>query len=121
MPGMTTSSPGPADPSSTPDRPDPVAGGEVDVVVLGLGPGGEDVAGRLAEAGLRVLAVDHGLVGGECPYWGCVPTKMMTRAAGTLAEARRGGGRAGAGGGGGAGWAPPGPPNPAPGPHARDH
>jgi pyruvate/2-oxoglutarate dehydrogenase complex dihydrolipoamide dehydrogenase (E3) component len=66
-----------------------VAGGEVDVVVLGLGPGGEDVAGRLAEAGLQVLAVDHALVGGECPYWGCVPTKMMTRAAGTLAEARR--------------------------------
>src|SRR3954453_7143507 len=75
--------------------PDPAHGGEVDVVVLGLGPGGEDVAGRLAEAGLQVLAVDQRLVGGECPYWGCVPTKMMTRAAGTLAEARRVAGLAG--------------------------
>ena len=73
----------------------PEAGEEVDVVVLGLGPGGEDVAGRLAEAGLQVLAVDHALVGGECPYWGCVPTKMMIRAAGALAEARRVAGLAG--------------------------
>jgi pyruvate/2-oxoglutarate dehydrogenase complex dihydrolipoamide dehydrogenase (E3) component len=62
---------------------------QVDVVVLGLGPGGEDVAGRLAEAGLQVVGVDGGLVGGECPYWGCVPSKMMIRAADLLAEARR--------------------------------
>ncbi len=62
---------------------------QVDVVVLGLGPGGEDVAGRLAEAGLAVVGVDGGLVGGECPYWGCVPSKMMIRAADLLAEARR--------------------------------
>ena len=60
-----------------------------DVAVIGLGPGGEHVAGTLAERGLRVLAVDRGLVGGECPYWGCVPTKMMVRAAAALAEARR--------------------------------
>lgn len=60
-----------------------------DVAVIGLGPGGEHVAGTLAERGLRVLGIDRGLVGGECPYWGCVPTKMMVRAAGTLAEARR--------------------------------
>jgi len=61
----------------------------VDVVVIGLGPGGEDVAGKLAEAGLAVVGVDSGLVGGECPYWGCVPSKMMIRAADLLAEARR--------------------------------
>jgi pyruvate/2-oxoglutarate dehydrogenase complex dihydrolipoamide dehydrogenase (E3) component len=61
----------------------------VDVVVIGLGVGGEEVAGRLAEAGLAVLGVEHRLVGGECPYWACVPTKMMVRAAGTLAEAGR--------------------------------
>ena len=61
----------------------------VDVVVLGMGPGGEDVAGKLAEAGLSVVGVDGGLVGGECPYWGCVPSKMMIRAANLLAEARR--------------------------------
>ncbi|MGH9090578.1 MAG: dihydrolipoyl dehydrogenase family protein [Acidimicrobiales bacterium] len=60
-----------------------------DVVVLGLGPGGEEAAGRLAEHGLSVVAVDGRLVGGECPYWGCVPSKMMVRAAGLLAEGRR--------------------------------
>ena len=62
---------------------------DVDVVVLGLGPGGESVATKLAEAGLRVVGVDRRLVGGECPYYGCVPSKMMIRAADALAEARR--------------------------------
>ncbi|MDX6744949.1 NAD(P)/FAD-dependent oxidoreductase [Actinocorallia sp. A-T 12471] len=62
---------------------------EVDVVVVGLGPGGENAAGLLAEAGLEVTAVEAGLVGGECPYYGCVPTKMMVRAADALGEARR--------------------------------
>jgi pyruvate/2-oxoglutarate dehydrogenase complex dihydrolipoamide dehydrogenase (E3) component len=61
----------------------------VDAVVVGMGPGGEDVAGRLAEAGLNVVGVDSGLLGGECPYWGCVPSKMMIRAANLLAEGRR--------------------------------
>ncbi|CAN5260303.1 NAD(P)/FAD-dependent oxidoreductase [soil metagenome] len=60
-----------------------------DVVVIGMGPGGEDVAGRLAEAGLDVVGIDWELVGGECPYWGCIPSKMMIRAAHLLAEARR--------------------------------
>ena len=62
---------------------------EVDVVVLGMGPGGEDVAGQLAEAGLRVAGVEHHLVGGECPYYGCIPSKMIIRAADLLQEARR--------------------------------
>ncbi len=62
---------------------------QVDVVVVGMGPGGEDAAERLAEAGLEVVGVDGELVGGECPYWGCVPSKMMIRAADLLAEARR--------------------------------
>ncbi len=62
---------------------------DVDVVVVGLGPGGEEVAGRLAEAGLRVAGVEAELVGGECPYWGCVPSKMMIRAASLLEEGRR--------------------------------
>jgi pyruvate/2-oxoglutarate dehydrogenase complex dihydrolipoamide dehydrogenase (E3) component len=61
----------------------------VDVVVIGMGPGGEDVAGRLAEDGLRVIGIEQRLVGGECPYYGCVPSKMMLRAASALAEARR--------------------------------
>jgi pyruvate/2-oxoglutarate dehydrogenase complex dihydrolipoamide dehydrogenase (E3) component len=62
---------------------------EVDVIVIGMGPGGENAAGRLADAGLAVAGVESRLVGGECPYWGCVPSKMMIRAANLLAEARR--------------------------------
>lgn len=63
--------------------------GQADVVVVGLGPGGEEVASTLAEAGLQVVGVEERLVGGECPYWGCVPSKMMIRAAGLLTEGRR--------------------------------
>ncbi|MFC4508032.1 MULTISPECIES: dihydrolipoyl dehydrogenase family protein [Streptomyces] len=62
---------------------------DVDVVVVGLGPGGEYVAGSLAEAGLDVVGVEAELVGGECPYWGCVPSKMMIRAANLVAETCR--------------------------------
>ncbi|GAA4714424.1 dihydrolipoyl dehydrogenase family protein [Phytohabitans rumicis] len=62
---------------------------QVDVIVVGLGVGGEEVGGKLAEAGLAVVGIEHNLVGGECPYWGCVPSKMMIRAANALAEARR--------------------------------
>lgn len=61
----------------------------VDLVVIGLGPGGEALATGAAKAGLTVLAVDKHLVGGECPYYGCIPSKMMVRAADTLAEAGR--------------------------------
>ena len=50
---------------------------EVDVVVLGLGPGGEHTAIKLGRAGLDVVGVEERLVGGECPYFGCVPSKMM--------------------------------------------
>ncbi|MCZ4602344.1 NAD(P)/FAD-dependent oxidoreductase [Streptomyces sp. Lzd4kr] len=60
-----------------------------DVVVIGMGPGGEHLAGRLAEAGLHVTGIEAELVGGECPYWGCVPSKMMIRAGNLLADARR--------------------------------
>ena len=69
---------------------------ETDIVVIGMGPGGEDAAGKLAQAGLHVTGVEAQLVGGECPYWGCVPSKMMIRAASLLAEARRIPGMAGA-------------------------
>ncbi|MFC4859322.1 dihydrolipoyl dehydrogenase family protein [Actinophytocola glycyrrhizae] len=64
-------------------------GAEVDVVVVGMGPGGEDVGARLARAGLDVVGVDGRLVGGECPYYACIPTKMMIRATDALGEARR--------------------------------
>jgi pyruvate/2-oxoglutarate dehydrogenase complex dihydrolipoamide dehydrogenase (E3) component len=60
-----------------------------------MGVGGEEVAGRLAEAGLEVVGIEANLVGGECPYWGCVPSKMMIRAANLLAETRRVPGMAG--------------------------
>jgi pyruvate/2-oxoglutarate dehydrogenase complex dihydrolipoamide dehydrogenase (E3) component len=62
---------------------------QVDVIVIGMGPGGEDVAGRLAETHLDVIGIDQRLLGGECPYFGCVPSKMMIRAANALAEGRR--------------------------------
>ncbi|WP_265736874.1 dihydrolipoyl dehydrogenase family protein [Phaeacidiphilus oryzae] len=62
---------------------------QVDAVVIGMGPGGEEVAGRLADAGLDVVGVDEALLGGECPYWACIPTKIMVRGAGLLAEGRR--------------------------------
>ena len=68
---------------------------QVDVVVLGLGPGGEYAARKLAEAGLDVVGVDRALVGGECPFWGCTPSKLMVRPAELLAEARRAPGLAG--------------------------
>lgn len=68
---------------------------ECDVVVVGMGPGGEEVAGRLARAGLNVVGIEAELLGGECPYWACVPSKMIIRAANLLAEARRVPGMAG--------------------------
>lgn len=60
-----------------------------DVVIIGTGPGGEALASRLAGEGLAVVAVEAELVGGECPYWGCIPSKMLIRAANTIAETRR--------------------------------
>ena len=68
---------------------------DCDVVVIGLGPGGEEVAERLAERGLDVVGIERELVGGECPYWGCIPTKMMVRATTLITEGRRVNGSAG--------------------------
>ncbi|MEA2433728.1 MAG: hypothetical protein QOG54_1185 [Actinomycetota bacterium] len=69
--------------------------GDHDLIVIGMGVGGEEVAGRAADAGLDVLAVERKLVGGECPYWGCIPSKIMVRAGNSVAEAARAIGLAG--------------------------
>jgi pyruvate/2-oxoglutarate dehydrogenase complex dihydrolipoamide dehydrogenase (E3) component len=68
---------------------------KADVIVLGLGVGGEAVAGSLAEAGLDVIGIEGRLVGGECPYWGCIPSKMVIRSANLIAEGDRVDGMAG--------------------------
>ena len=60
-----------------------------DVVVIGAGPAGEVAAGRLAEAGQRVAMVEAELVGGECSYYACMPSKALLRPFQVLDEARR--------------------------------
>ena len=64
---------------------------EVDVVVVGAGPVGENVADRVRAGGLDVVLVEHELVGGECSYWACVPSKTLLRSAAALRAARRDG------------------------------
>jgi pyruvate/2-oxoglutarate dehydrogenase complex dihydrolipoamide dehydrogenase (E3) component len=60
-----------------------------DVVVLGAGPAGEVAAGRLAEHGLKIAIVEDRLVGGECSFWACMPSKALLRPYEALAEVKR--------------------------------
>ena len=62
---------------------------EFDVVVVGAGPAGEVAAGRLGEAGLEVALVERELIGGECSFWACMPSKALLRPAQALAEVAR--------------------------------
>jgi pyruvate/2-oxoglutarate dehydrogenase complex dihydrolipoamide dehydrogenase (E3) component len=60
-----------------------------DAIVLGAGPAGEVCAGQLADAGWRVAIVERDLVGGECSYYACMPSKALLRPADVLGEAKR--------------------------------
>lgn len=62
---------------------------EVDVVVLGAGPVGENVADRARAGGLQTVIVERELVGGECSYWACIPSKTLLRSAAALRAAQR--------------------------------
>jgi pyruvate/2-oxoglutarate dehydrogenase complex dihydrolipoamide dehydrogenase (E3) component len=58
-----------------------------DVIVIGAGPGGEVAADRLLRGGMRVAVVERELIGGECAYWACIPSKTLIRPSEVVAEA----------------------------------
>src|SRR5512133_2941193 len=62
---------------------------QVDVVVIGGGPAGENIAGRCVDCGASIAVVEGELLGGECSYWACMPSKALLRPGEVLAEVRR--------------------------------
>src|SRR6476646_11865797 len=80
---MTTPSADQASDASSRDRE------SYDVIVLGGGPVGQTIAARSRAAGLSVALAERELVGGECSYWGCVPSKALLRPVLAVADARK--------------------------------
>src|ERR1700694_1022454 len=62
---------------------------EFDIICIGAGPAGEALCGELAGGDMSFAAIENNLVGGKCPYWGCIPSKTLLRSAEVLAEAAR--------------------------------
>ncbi len=67
-----------------------------DVIVIGMGPGGEVAASQLLKAGKRVAAIERELIGGECAYWACIPSKTLLRPPEAKGEVDRAAGVTGA-------------------------
>src|SRR5260370_11040765 len=62
---------------------------QFDVIVIGGGAAGENIAGRCSDCGASIAVVENELVGGECSYWACMPSKTLLRPGQVLAAARR--------------------------------